>query len=74
MRLIKGKTFYTKEWYGTYHSGDTGAKTPYDLMHPLVNEYVIQRTLLGGSYFDSAESGREECEEREQGLCPFYAG
>lgn len=20
MRLIKGKTFYTKEWYGTYHS------------------------------------------------------
>lgn len=35
-----------------YHSGETGAKTPYDLMHPLVNEYVIQRTLLGGSYFD----------------------
>ena len=35
-----------------YHSGETGAKTPYDLMHPLVNEFVIKKTLLGGTYFD----------------------
>lgn len=35
-----------------YHSGETGAKTPYDLMHPLVNEYVIEKTMLGGIYFE----------------------
>lgn len=34
-----------------YHSGETGAKTPYDLMHPLVNAFVIQETMLGGLYF-----------------------
>ena len=31
-----------------YSSGDTAAKTPFDLMHPLVNEYVIGATSLGG--------------------------
>ena len=31
-----------------YHSGETGAKTPYDLMHPLVNGFVIEKTMLGG--------------------------
>ena len=35
-----------------YHSGETGAKTPYDLMHPLVNAFVIEKTSLGGLYFD----------------------
>ena len=34
-----------------YHSGETGAKTPYDMMHPLVNEFVIEKTMLGGLYF-----------------------
>ena len=34
-----------------YHSGETGAKTPYDLMHKLVNAFVIKSTLLGGDYF-----------------------
>ena len=38
-----------------YHSGETGAKTPYDLMHPLVNEFVIEKTTLGGSYFSEEE-------------------
>lgn len=38
-----------------YHSGETGAKTPYDLMHPLVNEFVIEKTMLGGLYFDEEE-------------------
>ena len=35
-----------------YHEGETGAKTPYDCMHPIVNEHVITRTSLGGGYFD----------------------
>ena len=38
-----------------YHSGETGAKTPYDLMHPLVNGFVIVETLLGGDYFRRME-------------------
>ena len=32
-----------------YSSGETAAKTPFDLMHPLVNEYCIGETSLGGS-------------------------
>lgn len=36
-----------------YNSGETGAKTPYDLMHPLVNAYAIEKTLLGGIYFEN---------------------
>lgn len=35
-----------------YHEGETGARTPYDCMHKLVNRYVIEKTSLGGSYFD----------------------
>ena len=35
-----------------YHSGETGAKTPYDMMHKLVNSYCIEKTSLGGSYFE----------------------
>lgn len=31
-----------------YSEGDTAAKTPFDCMHRLVNEYVIQETSLGG--------------------------
>ena len=31
-----------------YSSGETAAKTPLELMHPLVNEYVIGETSLGG--------------------------
>ena len=31
-----------------YSSGETAAKTPFDLMHPLVNAYVIDDTSLGG--------------------------
>ena len=37
-----------------YHSGETGAKTPYDLMRPLVNGYVLEKTTLGGAYFKEA--------------------
>lgn len=32
-----------------YSSGETAAKTPFDLMHPLANAYVIGETSLGGS-------------------------
>lgn len=35
-----------------YHSGETAAKTPYDLMHPLVNSYCIEKTSLGGECFN----------------------
>ena len=31
-----------------YSSGDTAAKTPFDCMHPITNEYVIGETSLGG--------------------------
>ena len=34
-----------------YHEGETGAKTPYDCMHKIQNEYVIKETSLGGDYF-----------------------
>lgn len=37
-----------------YHSGETGAKTPYDKMLPLMNAYVIEKTTLGGAYFKEA--------------------
>ena len=36
-----------------YNSGETGAKTPYDTMHPLVNAFVIEKTMLGGLYFEN---------------------
>ena len=32
-----------------YSNGDTAAKTPYECMHPLVNEYTIGETGLGGA-------------------------
>ncbi len=38
-----------------YHEGETGAKTPYDLMHKLSNEFVIKDTTLGGAYFQSEQ-------------------
>lgn len=31
-----------------YSSGDTASKTPFDCIHPIVNEYVIDKTSLGG--------------------------
>ena len=34
-----------------YHEGETGAKTPFDCMHKLVNGYVIEQTVLGGDFF-----------------------
>ena len=32
-----------------YSNGETAAKTPFDLMHPLVNAHCIGKTSLGGS-------------------------
>lgn len=34
-----------------YHDGETGAKTPFDTMHKLVNAYCIKETTLGGEFF-----------------------
>lgn len=31
-----------------YHEGDTAAKTPFDRMWPIINDYVIKDTSLGG--------------------------
>lgn len=45
------KSLYPDGAFVAYHDGETGAKTPYDRMHKLVNGYVIQKTLLGGDYF-----------------------
>ena len=49
------KTLHEDGAFVAYHSGETGAKTPYDLMHPLVNEFVIVSTRLGGRFFDRIE-------------------
>ena len=40
-----------------YHSSETGAKTPYDVMHPLQNAYTIEKTTLGGAFFKEAHDG-----------------
>ena len=32
-----------------YHEGATAAKTPFDCMHKLVNEFTIEKTTLGGN-------------------------
>ena len=36
-----------------YHEGETGAKTPFDCMHKIVNGYAIEQTSLGGEFFKS---------------------
>ena len=41
-RIVKDDAFV---WYS---SGETASKTPFDLMHPLVDEYCIGETSLGG--------------------------
>lgn len=46
------KTLHPDGAFVAYHSGETGAKTPYDLMHKLVNGFVIEKTMLGGMYFE----------------------
>lgn len=38
-----------------YHEGETGAKTPFDCMHKLVNAYCIKATTLGGEFFNKEE-------------------
>ena len=32
-----------------YHNGETAAKTPFDRMHKIANDYVIGETSLGGA-------------------------
>lgn len=49
------KSLQTDGAFVAYHSGETGAKTPYDLMHKLVNGFVIEKTLLGGLFFEEVE-------------------
>lgn len=34
-----------------YHEGDTCAKTPWNCIHKLANEYCIKETTLGGGLF-----------------------
>lgn len=34
-----------------YHEAETGALTPYDHMHKLINRYCIKDTSIGGDYF-----------------------
>ena len=38
-----------------YHEGETGAKTSWEDMHKLINEYCIKETTLGGGYFERME-------------------
>lgn len=39
-----------------YHEGEAGAKTPYDLMHPLLNAFTIKQCSLGGDCFKGETS------------------
>lgn len=34
-----------------YHEGETGAKTPFDCLHKLINGHCITGTTLGGEFF-----------------------
>ena len=45
------KTLCVDGAFVAYHEGETGAKTPYDLMHKLANGYTIKSTTLGGDFF-----------------------
>ena len=38
-----------------YHEGETAAKTPYDLIHKLVNGFTIKETTIGGKTFKESE-------------------
>ncbi len=49
------KTLQEDGAFVAYHEGETGAKTPYDTMHKLVNAYTIKSTTLGGEYFRGGE-------------------
>lgn len=46
-QLGRIKTLTEDGAFVAYHSGETGAKTPYDLMHSIGNDFVIQKTILG---------------------------
>ncbi len=50
------KTLREDGAFVAYHEGETGAKTPYDTMHKLINNYVIKKTSLGGEYFKEQEN------------------
>ena len=43
-----------------YHEGETAAKTGFDLMHKIVNDYVIKETSLGGERFKDPEQGGDD--------------
>lgn len=45
------KSLHDDGAFVAYHEGETGAKTPYDCMHKLMNAYTIKATGLGGEYF-----------------------
>ena len=54
-----------------YSEGETGAKTAYDLMHPLVNAYAITDTTLGGSFFN--ENAGAESKKRSEKRFVYYS-
>ncbi len=45
------KSLHSDGAFVAYHEGETGAKTGYELMHKLINQYAIKDTTLGGEYF-----------------------
>ena len=56
VHCIDCKWRYMDKWclHFAYHEGEAGAKTPYETMHKLINEYTIKCTSLGGEYFRGA--------------------
>lgn len=45
------KSVHDDGCFVAYHEGETGAKTPWDCIHKLVNAYCIKETTLGGDFF-----------------------
>lgn len=45
------KSLHPDGAFVAYHEGETGAKTPYYLMHKLINGHCIRKTTLGGKCF-----------------------
>ena len=48
VELGKIKSLGDESAFVYYHSGETAASTRYEDIYPIVNAYVIEKTILGG--------------------------
>lgn len=61
MEIGRIKSLRNDGAFVAYHDGETGAKTPYDCMHKILNSHVIKDTTLGGSYFKRNAIDHQYC-------------